>query len=326
MSQIEHDALEAAVRDAVRAPSVFNTQPWLWQIDGDALELRADRSRQLQIADPHGYLLMMSCGAALHHARVSLAAGGWSVEVERMRPSSGEAMLARICLMDRRAPDPAAVALRDAIAQRRTDRRPFADEPVPAAAVKALTTAAEREGVRLHQVRLSQMPMLAIAVAAAGAAEMGDPDYRVELLRWTNRPEWSHDGVPPATAVQKVPRRVPVREFALRQDEAIPVKPGGDRGAVYLILNGDGLKPENWLRAGEALSATLLTAVTLGLSSAPITDVLEVEHPRDLVRGLLGLHREPYAVIRCGYPTHPEPLAEAPRRGVDEVVQGPSVW
>jgi nitroreductase len=326
MSQIQHDSLEEAVRDAVRAPSVFNTQPWLWQIDAAALELRADRSRQLHVADPHGYLLLMSCGAALHHARVSLAAGGWSVDVQRMRPATGEAMLARICLVDRRAPDPAAIALRNAIAMRRTDRRPFADEPVPSSAVKALTAAVQAEGVRLHQVRLSQMPMLAIAVATAGATEMADPDYRVELLRWTNRPEWSNDGVPPATAVRKVPRRVPVREFTLRGDDAIPVTPGGDRGAVYLILHGDGLGPEDWLRAGEALSATLLTAVTLGLASAPITDVLEVEHPRDLVRGLLDGHAEPYAVVRCGYPSHPEPLPEAPRRGVDEVVQGPTVW
>jgi nitroreductase len=326
MSQTEHDALEAAVRDAVRAPSVFNTQPWVWRIDGDALELRADRSRQLRVADAHGYRLLMSCGAALHHARVSLAAAGWSVEVQRLRPTTGEDMLVRMCLFDRRAPDPAAIALRDAIARRRTDRRPFADDPVPAAAVKALTAAAEAAGVRLHQVRLSQMPMLAIAAATAGAAEMADPDYRVELLRWTNRPEWSNDGVPPATAVRKVPRRVPIREFALRQDEAIPVKAGGDRGAVYLILHGDDLGPLAWLRAGEALSATLLTAVTLGLASAPITDVLEVEHPRDLVRGLLGSHGEPYVVIRCGYPTQPDSVPDVPRRSVDEVVEHPSVW
>ena len=84
MSKIHHDALAAAARDALQAPSVFNTQPWRWRIDGDALELRADRDRQLTVADPDGRLLLLSCGAALHHVRVALAAAGWGVRVRRL--------------------------------------------------------------------------------------------------------------------------------------------------------------------------------------------------------------------------------------------------
>lgn len=322
MSQIQHDALDAAARVALHAPSIFNTQPWSWRIDETALELRADRSRQLQVVDPQGYFLLMSCGAALHHARIALAADGWSVDVQRLRPSSDGDLLARLCLVGTRVSDPAVLALRDAIPRRHTDRRPYADQPVPAEAVAALVTAAEAEETKVHQVRLGQMPMLAIAVATAGADEMASSDYRSELLRWTNRPEWSADGVPPATGVAKVPRRVPVREFAVFPQEGTPVEPGGDRGAVYLILYGSGLSPHEWLRAGEALSAVLLTAVSLDLASAPITDVLEVDHPRDLVRGLLGSVGEPYAVVRCGYPIDGAPLAQSPRRGAEEVVRG----
>jgi hypothetical protein len=166
------------------------------------------------------------------------------------------------------------------------------------------------------------MPMLAIAVALAGADEMASYSYRNELMRWTNRPEWSNDGVPSVTAVQKVPRRVPVREFALFPGEGMPVTPGGDRGAAYLVLHGPGHEPLDWLRAGEALSALLLTAVSLGLAVAPITDVVEVEHPRELIRGLVGGSAEPYAVARCGYPIDQTDLPEAPRRSADEVIRG----
>src|SRR5690606_24034874 len=123
-------------------------------------------------------------------------------------------------------PDPATVRLRNAIPVRRTDRRPFADEPVPSDILEALDRAAAAEGVRLHRVRMSQMPMLAIAVSLAAASEMGNPAYRTELMRWTNRPEWSNDGVPAATAVEKVPRRVPVRQFAVNSHQALTVAPG----------------------------------------------------------------------------------------------------
>ena len=319
----EYRALDTAAREALRAPSIFNSQPWRWRHRDGGLELWADWSRQLMVADPAGQSLLVSCGAALHHARVSLAAAGWTAIVER----TGERdLLARIRLTRRGAPDPAAAALRDAIPVRRTDRRPFADEPVPRELLTVLADAAAGEGVRLHRVRLDQMPMLAIAVSLAAADELGNPAYRLELLRWTNRPEWSGDGVPVQTAVTKVPRRVPVRQFALDPTAGVPVTPGGDRGAAYLILHGDGTAPGDWLRAGEALSAVLLTAVSRGLAVAPLTDVLEVDHPRELVTGLLDSPSTPYVLVRCGYPTDPAPLAPAPRRDASEVIipPGPS--
>jgi hypothetical protein len=167
------------------------------------------------------------------------------------------------------------------------------------------------------------MPMLAVAVAEAERDEMNRYAYRNLLTRWTNRPEWSNDGVPPATAVRRVPRRVPVREFAMFPHEGMATPPGGDRGASYLVLHGPGHEPLDWLRAGEALSAVLLAAVSFGLAVAPMTDVLEVEHPRDLVRGLLPGSSEPYAVVRCGYPVDPAAVPEAPRRTSDEVIRRP---
>jgi hypothetical protein len=173
---------------------------------------------------------------------------------------------------------------------------------------------------------MGQMPMLAIAVATAGAIEMADPAYRNELIRWTNRPEWSRDGVPADTAVMKVPRRVPVREFVVAPNEGIPVEPGGDRGALYLILHGEGNTRLDWLRAGEALSAVLLTAVSRGLAVAPITDVLEVEHPRELIVGLVGHDEYPYALIRCGHAVDRATLAAAPRREPTEVIDGQLGW
>ena len=74
-------ALEAAARAAQHAPSVFNTQPWAWRITGDALELWADTSRRLDAIDRDGRLLLLSCGAALHHARVALAATGHTLSL-----------------------------------------------------------------------------------------------------------------------------------------------------------------------------------------------------------------------------------------------------
>src|SRR4051794_8752749 len=63
-------ALHRAAEDAGRAPSILNTQPWRWHIEHDIMHLHADLSRKVAALDPHGRLLTLSCGAALHHARV----------------------------------------------------------------------------------------------------------------------------------------------------------------------------------------------------------------------------------------------------------------
>ncbi len=310
--------LANAARDSLRAPSLFNTQPWRWRVDAGSLELRVDRERQVTAVDPDGRMLLISLGCALHHARVAIAAAGWVARVDR---APGEDRLARIRLQRRQPANPEIQALHNAIARRRSDRRPFGDEPIPPELLAALLRAADSEGVRVHQVRLDQMPVLAIAAAAAGLAEAVDPTYRAELMRWTNRPEWSGDGVPPETAVERVPRRVPVREFALPPREGMTIEPGGDRGAAYLVLYGPAEEPDDWLRAGEALSAVLLTATVHGLSTAVISDVIEVERTRDLVRRLLGGGGNPYVVVRCGRGTGGD-LPEAPRRAPDDAIEG----
>src|SRR6476469_370705 len=80
---IDHALTEAATA-AGYAPSIHNTQPWRWRLAGHTLELFTDRSRVLAVTDPDARLATLSCGVALHHARMSLAAQGWQATTTRM--------------------------------------------------------------------------------------------------------------------------------------------------------------------------------------------------------------------------------------------------
>jgi len=139
--------LRSAAETARHAPSIFNTQPWRWEVRGDALELHADRSRLLPVTDPEGRMLTVSCGVALHHALVALAAEGHRTSVER--GVDGD-LLARITVTG--TARPTGTNLRDAIPERHTDRRPFADTPVPDGFVDRLRDAAEARGVYVAEL------------------------------------------------------------------------------------------------------------------------------------------------------------------------------
>ena len=78
------DVLRAIVELACRAPSVHNTQPWSWRSTPDGLDLLADPARALDASDPSGRNLVISCGAALHHAQVVAGALGWLAAVTRL--------------------------------------------------------------------------------------------------------------------------------------------------------------------------------------------------------------------------------------------------
>lgn len=60
------------VRAAVLAPSLHNSQPWLFACSDNALLLYADGRRRLPFCDPYGRQLVISAGAALFNLRLAI--------------------------------------------------------------------------------------------------------------------------------------------------------------------------------------------------------------------------------------------------------------
>ncbi|GID91262.1 Acg family FMN-binding oxidoreductase [Amorphoplanes digitatis] len=314
-------ALESAARSSLRAPSVFNTQPWKWRVAGDVAELFSDSARRLGATDAEGRLLLLSCGGALHHARIALAAQGWCAEVDRLPDDRRPDLLARIRVTGRGAPDPVAAGLAASVSRRRTDRRAFGERRPSDDTLARLGRLVEAEGARLHEVPDERVPTLAMLVDQAADVEYFDPAYRSELTRWTHRPAWTGDGVPPATAVQNSLRRVPVRNLLPSGSAGLLAGAGDDEGAVYAILYGAGDRPLNLLCGGEAMSALLLGATAEGLATAPISEAVEVAWPRRLLRRLLPDTGEPFLIVRLGYVDSDEVLPVSPRRAAHDAIQ-----
>ncbi|MGC5022996.1 Acg family FMN-binding oxidoreductase [Micromonospora sp. DT47] len=317
-------ALAEAAAMAGHAPSVHNTQPWRWKVLPDALELRVARDRQLAATDPEGRLVALSCGAALHHARLALAAEGWTAVVERLPDPAQPDLLARLTDPHRSGTDPDAMHTVQCMQVRHTDRRPVSDEPVPTSALSEITRAASAEGARLQILDSDQVMELAAAASHAGAVAAEDSQLREELQYWTSR-AGAGTGLPPEVLPQEQPQTtVPGRDFG--HPGSLPVGPGHDKAAVYGLLFGDEDEPDSWLRAGEALSALWLTATRLGVSVVPLSGVVEVPGTRQTLRQLLSGLGFPYLVLRLGIadPTHAGP-PHTPRLPTEQVVDTSAV-
>jgi len=315
------DLLREAACVATRAPSIANSQPWLWRINNSVLELRCDPSRQLRVADPHGQLMVISCGALLHHATVVLAMLGADVSVERIDDACDPVLLARLRLTGTRAVTAEDMRLHHALRNRRTDRRPFRGTgPLPTTVIDLLSDVAAPFAVATHVFDPQEVGFLGHVVREAAHIHDKSGSYRDEMAAWTtHRNPMGHDGVPPTVAVPQVARTVPVRNFAPDSKPLLEAGSGDDRYTTYLAFATATDTRADWLRTGEAVSAVLLTATTLGIASSVLSEVVEVPGARALLHELVAPAGFPQLTVRLGLNASGPDIPLTPRRPCNEV-------
>jgi nitroreductase len=316
------DALAAAVAAAGLAPSIHNTQPWRWRVSGDTLDLHLESSRLLAVTDPDVRLATLSCGAALHHARTSLAAQGWRATVTRLPDPAHPEHLARLQVDGPARIDPLTVRSAQSIRLRHTDRRPLSGPRIGPDKLPAIIKAIQTEGTSLHVLSRDQILDLAAAADHAQRTELHQTGWQAELAYWTGGTRPTGIGIPDAAIPAQPPRTtVPGRYFGHHGD--LPISERDDRLPVFAILYGRGDQPLDWLRAGEALSAAWLTATEIGVSLLPLSATIEMVSTRQAMRVLLSSVGYPYLVLRLGTadPDNAGP-AHAPRLPTDQIIDG----
>lgn len=313
------ETLRSALALAGRAPSVHNSQPWQWRLGDSSIHLYANHDLLLPRTDPDARNLMLSCGAALNHCVVALAALGWQSKVHRLPNPADPQHLASLELHQYPAAE-LDVTLAAAIPRRRTDRRYYSAWPVPRGDIALMGARAARAGVLLR--RVDDLEGLRRLVSQAASQHRSDREYLAELAAWSGRYA-STAGVP----ARNVPShdgsgRIPVRDFAGGVLEHAPNADARDDNAAVLALGTVADDPMSRLRAGEATSLVLLTATAQGLASCPITEPLEFGETRESVRrDVFGADGYPQMLLRVGWaPINADPLPATPRRDLSEIV------
>jgi hypothetical protein len=302
---------------ACAAPSIHNTQPWRFRVRGTVIEVYADPSRQLEVLDPTGRELMMSVGAAVLNLRVAILAHGrlpaqWLLP-DRDRPD----LLARVAVGNPVSPPYIARRLAWAIPRRHSNRRPFTSTDIPSTVLEELQAAARTEGADLIFADTALRDSVLGVVRTAENRQRENPDYWLELARWTKPARGRRDGVPArAYAPQDVDERIPLRDFGLANPARLGWPAPFEDDPLIAVLYTAGDTPHAWMCAGQALERALLTATAREVQSTLMTQPLEIPSLRalfdDSAQG-----RVAQAILRFGYGP---PGPASPRRTVAEVL------
>ncbi|RSR96300.1 nitroreductase [Streptomyces sp. WAC04189] len=286
------------------------------------LELYADFERAMPYSDSRARGLHIGCGAALLNLRVAAAHDGWHAETRLQPRPEDSALLATVRLTGPRGDDSDLAPLHPAITERHSSRFPFEAKRIPDDLRGELVEAARREGATLafpapwhlqHVLDVVRETEARVLTDRATERELGGvvPHRRsVGELYGRRRPGLRlrpHQKWRPGTPADFAgTRRVAGRDTA-----------GFEAEPQLACVSGTHDRPEDWLRAGQAVERVLLLATADGLVGSLATQPLERPDLRWLLRDPVTGAGPPQMLLRLGRgPKGPW----TPRRPVSEVL------
>lgn len=313
---------------AVLAPSSHNSQPWLFRVADDHVDVFADRTRALPVVDPDDRALVTSCGSAIEFLRVALRHFGYRDKTELLPDPKDSDFLARVEMAGVYRTTDADRRLFRAILGRRTNRLPFEARLLPG---DLLATLAEESEVAGAHLAVSQDPptkeAIATLIAEGDRTQLRDPSFRRELAAWIHPARSrTRDGIPgTAFGVSQVLDVVGtpaislvVRTFDLGKGRAATDRALAEGSPALSTLWTAGDTPRHWLVAGQALARVLLRAQDAGVSASYLNQPIEVPTLRPRLRQILGIAGYPQVLLRLGFGP---PLDPTPRRPVEETMR-----
>lgn len=337
----------ALVRAGILASSAHNTQPWLFRVYPDAIELYADPARNLGPLDPMRREMFVSLGCCLENMVLAAVPAGYKVDLD-VRPgpleaiarASGPELVARL---DLGAGEKFTSGFFNYILARRTNRGPYQpDVPLSGMELTTLNGMADKYDdltLTVFVPRLARERLGALIVDATEAI-IAVPEMVRATDAWIrpNRAEVAahRDGLtldsltlPPAlTALAKMlpaPDAATMHEMWLEATRDVHVATAAALGVVSVENPLDRLTS---LRVGRLWQRLHLFATRRGVAMQPLNQPLEMRD-REMVLGLSPEFtrrlerltpngRTAHFLFRAGFPVRP--AAPSPRRSAEEVV------
>lgn len=311
-------------RYGVLAPSVRNSQPWLFDVKDGRVHLSADRSRALPQTDPDQRELVISCGAALYHFCAAARHFGHSVHVETFPEGMGD-LLATVRLGEPQAPKEIDTILFYAIHKSSSAVMPFKKRrQVPQDLLDELMSMGNSGETWLHLVQeKTARGTVAGLVAEGDAAQMKNEEFRRELADWispSNRRN-HHYGRGFVQGVSYVATYIEsflIRNFERAEAFAEHDRKFAESAPVLAVLGTYDNTPLSWLAAGQKLAEILLRAVAIGVHASFLNQPVQVPELRDKLTEVLGQRGYPQLMFCLGFTEAPgshRPASEMVRQG-----------
>ncbi|WP_455630701.1 Acg family FMN-binding oxidoreductase [Parabacteroides sp.] len=291
---------------AMKAPSGHNTQPWLFRVGEDRIEILPDLDRALPVVDPDHRELFISLGCAAENLYMAAEAKGYIPEMI-VSETGGITML-----LKKRQTAKETVSFVREIVSRQTNRGVYTGEEISADQLDDLRSVSLEANIGLHMwsKKEAEFDTLSSYIFEGNTRQMNDPLFKQELKSWmrfNKRHEQAmSDGLSYAVfGAPNLPRFISemVMGGVLKagiQNKGDKKKIGASSHLVLFTSRGDTL-PE-WILLGRSLQRFLLRATKRNVAYAFLNQPCEI---RDLscrmAKDLSLIDEYPTLILRLGY-------------------------
>jgi len=324
----DFDKIKFLLRYAILAPSGHNTQPWLFSIKNETVEIYANLKKRLFVMDPLSRELYLSLGACL--ANLTMAADSFKIKSEIAYFPNGlsDELCARVTFKDQshsRLEDP---TLLSAMVARRNNRENYLGTAIEDE-IKENWRAFVKDGdFRLDLVTDPIVKQGLARVTGEGLRmAFANKSFRNELADWIrNNYVYCEDGIPVNTTDLPAPSLIAAALIKLI--DIGPLKAKNDKkkmvdSPVVAVISSKGDDPLSWVKSGEIFERVQVSAAGSGIASAVLVAAIEEGDLYKKVQEILGTDFRPQMIFRLGYPG--KQSLHAPRIPVEKLLVSPVV-
>jgi hypothetical protein len=310
--QLPTQDVKVLLAAAIAAPSMHNTQPWRFEVEGHVIDVLLDGSRTLPAEDPTGRAMRIAAGAATFNLRCAAETLGYGTWFGLAPYPEEPDLLARVVLEPTGARNEELLDLAAQIPYRHTDRHPSETTPLADDVRVALVQAAYAEGAELTWLGETEVHTLLDLVLDTDLREIHDWHRRAERGRWVGG-ERSADGIPSsALGPRSTSYPSAVRDMGTRPTDRLRDEGRFEESPELAVLSTDFDEPGDQVVAGAALERVLLTATRAGVSASFLNQPLEYEDLRTKVQRLTERPGHAHMIIRFGRTRHHSGTARRP--------------
>ncbi|MBP1612984.1 MAG: hypothetical protein H6Q13_432 [Bacteroidetes bacterium] len=322
--QAQNQDFKELVASAIKAPSGHNTQPWLFRLQEDAIEVHPNLKNALAVVDPENRELYISIGCAVENLCVAATQKGYHPTPVILQENDSISII-RINLKKQA---PTNNPLFEAIAKRQTNRSAYNTRTIAADTLNLIQGIAKEEGIKFYMYKNGEanFDTLTEYIRQGNEMQMKDEQFKNELLNWIrynkHHVNQTGNGLAYATmgspSIPKFLGKPLVKAFLKpkTQNKSDIKKVTSSSHLVLFTIAAN--TPEEWILLGRTLERFLLETTRLGIANAYMNQPCELkELAQKIKEKLLPNDEYPVILIRLGYAS---PMPYSPRKSVDSVI------
>lgn len=310
------EQLKFLIRYALLAPSSHNTQPWLFKIeDRNTIEIYADFSRWLKVADADKRELHISIGCTLENLLIAAAHFGFRTEIRYLPDKENESFIAAVKLrQSENADDKRRAGLFEFLTTRATFHETFFEREIPESVLRDIQNQAVESGINLYLTSDEKIRQSVEAlIARSDAVQFADAEFRKELSYWIGQGVFGNSRL--MSQIGKLAVAYLNLGNSTAKSDCRVLHSASILGLITSVEN-DRISQ---VKAGQIFERIYLTARKFDIGVRPMSQIVQIPAHKAELKGLLPNTSDfPQQPFLLGYAKATD--NHTPRRGIEEVL------